>query len=68
MGSNRFHDARTPRPSEAVGRFHAPSVYSLPFTVYRLFLMPMHMTPEEYRENGYAVIDWIADYMEQVET
>lgn len=28
----------------------------------------MHMTPEEFRENGYAVIDWIADYMEQVET
>ena len=27
----------------------------------------MHMTPEEFRENGYAVIDWIADYMEQVE-
>ena len=28
----------------------------------------MHMTPEEFRENGYAVIDWIADYMEHVET
>jgi len=28
----------------------------------------MHMTPEEFRENGYAVIDWIADYMDQVET
>ncbi len=27
----------------------------------------MHMTPEEFRENGYAVIDWIADYMEHVE-
>lgn len=25
------------------------------------------MTPEEFRENGYAVIDWIADYMERVE-
>jgi aromatic-L-amino-acid decarboxylase len=24
------------------------------------------MTPEEFRENGYAVIDWIAAYMEQV--
>jgi aromatic-L-amino-acid decarboxylase len=28
----------------------------------------VHMTPEEFRENGYAVIDWIAQYMEQVET
>jgi aromatic-L-amino-acid decarboxylase len=27
----------------------------------------MHMTPEEFRENGYAVIDWIAEYMEHVE-
>jgi aromatic-L-amino-acid decarboxylase len=29
--------------------------------------MRMHMTPEEFRENGYAVIDWIAGYMEHVE-
>ncbi len=29
--------------------------------------MRMHMTPEEFRENGYAVIDWIAQYMEHVE-
>ncbi len=29
--------------------------------------MRMHMTPEEFRENGYAVIDWIAEYMEQVD-
>ena len=29
--------------------------------------MRMHMTPEEFRENGYAVVDWIAQYMEQVE-
>jgi aromatic-L-amino-acid decarboxylase len=28
----------------------------------------VHMTPEEFRETGYAVIDWIAQYMEQVET
>ena len=27
----------------------------------------MHMTPEEFRHNGYAIIDWIADYMEHVE-
>lgn len=27
----------------------------------------MHMTPEEFRENGYAVVDWIADYMDRVE-
>jgi aromatic-L-amino-acid decarboxylase len=25
------------------------------------------MTPEEFRKNGYAVIDWIAEYMERVE-
>lgn len=29
--------------------------------------MRMHMTPEEFRQNGYAVVDWIAQYMEQVE-
>lgn len=27
----------------------------------------MHMTPEEFRQNGHAVIDWIAAYMEHVE-
>ena len=21
-----------------------------------------HMTPEEFRRHGYAVVDWIADY------
>ncbi len=26
-----------------------------------------HMTPDEFREQGRAVIDWIADYMERVE-
>ena len=26
-----------------------------------------HMTPEEFRRNGYAVIDWIAEYMQHVE-
>ena len=26
-----------------------------------------HMTPEEFRRNGYAVIDWIADYFQNVE-
>jgi aromatic-L-amino-acid decarboxylase len=25
------------------------------------------MTPEEFRKNGYKVIDWVADYMENVE-
>ena len=24
------------------------------------------MTPEEFRENGHALIDWIVDYMEHV--
>jgi len=30
--------------------------------------MGSHMTPEEFRENGYAVVDWIADYFENVES
>ena len=27
-----------------------------------------HMTPEEFRRHGRDVVDWIADYMERVET
>ncbi len=27
-----------------------------------------HMTPEQFRECGYAVIDWIADYYKDIET
>ena len=27
-----------------------------------------HMSPEEFRRYGYAVIDWIADYQKRVET
>lgn len=27
-----------------------------------------HMTPDDFRRNGYAVVDWIADYLEKVET
>ncbi len=27
-----------------------------------------HMTPEEFRRHGYAVIDWIADYQQRIET
>ncbi len=27
-----------------------------------------HMTPEEFRRHGRAVVDWVADYMERVET
>jgi len=27
-----------------------------------------HMTPEEFRRAGYAVIDWIADYYERIES
>ena len=26
-----------------------------------------HMSPEEFRANGHALIDWIARYMENVE-
>ena len=25
-----------------------------------------HMTPDEFREHGYAVVDWVADYLEHV--
>jgi aromatic-L-amino-acid decarboxylase len=27
-----------------------------------------HMSPEEFRRHGYAVVDWIADYQERVES
>ena len=27
-----------------------------------------HMTPEEFRRHGHAVIDWIADYQSHVES
>ncbi len=27
-----------------------------------------HMTPEQFREHGYAVIDWIADYYRNIES
>lgn len=30
--------------------------------------MTYHMTPDKFREHGKALIDWIADYYEQVET
>ena len=26
-----------------------------------------HMTPEEFRQRGREVVDWIADYMEGIE-
>lgn len=29
--------------------------------------MTRHMTPEEFRQNGYQIVDWIARYMEEVE-
>src|SRR5579863_1682282 len=29
---------------------------------------PFHMTPEEFRRHGHAVVDWIADYHSRVET
>jgi aromatic-L-amino-acid decarboxylase len=30
-------------------------------------IQSFHMTPEEFRRNGYAVIDWIADYFKNIE-
>ncbi len=29
---------------------------------------PLHMTPEEFRQYGHAVVDWIADYQSRIET
>jgi aromatic-L-amino-acid decarboxylase len=29
---------------------------------------PGHMTPEEFRRHGHAVVDWVADYLEGVES
>jgi aromatic-L-amino-acid decarboxylase len=29
---------------------------------------PGHMTPDEFRRHGHAVIDWIADYYERIES
>jgi len=26
-----------------------------------------HMTPDEFRRNGHAVVDWIADYYSKIE-
>ena len=29
--------------------------------------MAQHMTPDEFREHGYAVVDWLASYMDNVQ-
>ena len=29
---------------------------------------PLHMSPEEFRRQGHAVVDWIADYYSRIET
>ena len=28
----------------------------------------LHMSPEEFRRQGHAVVDWLADYYSRVET
>ena len=28
----------------------------------------LHMTPEEFRRYGHAVVDWIADYQSRIES
>lgn len=35
--------------------------------IMRRMTTSYHMTPDEFRQHGRAVVDWIADYMEQVE-
>lgn len=30
--------------------------------------MHSHMTPEEFRRHGHAMVDWIADYYARVES
>ncbi|GIT49205.1 MAG: hypothetical protein Ct9H300mP14_11330 [Gammaproteobacteria bacterium] len=42
------------------------SVYIV-FRSGRDFMTSYHMSPEEFRANGHALIDWIARYMENVE-
>ena len=29
---------------------------------------PFHMSPEEFRRHGHAVVDWIADYQARIES
>ena len=35
---------------------------TVPSTFCRMPDQPAHMTPEEFRRQGHAAIDWIADY------
>jgi hypothetical protein len=39
---------------------------------YKITKFPMpksfHMSPEEFRRQGHAVVDWIADYHSRVES
>src|ERR1700724_165235 len=47
--------------------------FKLPITNYKLpFPMPepksCHMSPEEFRRQGHAVVDWIADYHSRIES
>lgn len=37
-----------------------------PAAILRSVADSFHMTPEEFRRHGHAVVDWVADYMERV--
>jgi aromatic-L-amino-acid decarboxylase len=50
---NADENPRTGRNSARAGPDEAPS---------------FHMTPEEFRRHGHAVVDWIADYYDRVES
>jgi aromatic-L-amino-acid/L-tryptophan decarboxylase len=45
-------------------RYHAARRQELDMAEPKSF----HMTPAEFREQGRAVVDWIADYYERIET
>src|ERR1700758_814638 len=42
--------------------------YKLPITNSMPDTKSSHMSFEEFRRQGYAVVDWIADYMSRVES
>jgi aromatic-L-amino-acid decarboxylase len=58
VGRNSVHDEGT--LGSRASRLVAPAVCDHG-------TMADHMTPDEFREHGYAVVDWLAGYLENVE-